>query len=81
MADIALAENYPDRARAQSLRRAGRGDERFRILTLASALIVVAIFLGVLVSLLRGAWPAIQEYGFTFLWTQKWNPVTEKFGA
>jgi len=42
---------------------------------------VVAIFLGVLIALLNGAWPAIKTFGFSFLWTEKWNPVTEKFGA
>ncbi len=81
MADIALAENYTDRARAQSLRRAGRGDERFRLMTLASAIAVILIFLGVLIALVRGAWPAIKAFGLPFLWTQKWNPVTEHFGA
>jgi phosphate transport system permease protein len=81
MADIALAENYPSKTRAQTMRRAGRGDERFRILTLGSALAVVAIFLGVFIALLRGAWPAIKAFGLPFLWTQKWNPVTEHFGA
>ncbi|HEY5239323.1 MAG TPA: phosphate ABC transporter permease subunit PstC [Rhizomicrobium sp.] len=81
MADIALAENYPSKTRAQTMRRAGRGDERFRVLTLGSALLVVAIFLGVLVSLLRGAWPAIKAFGLPFLWTEKWNPVTQHFGA
>ena len=81
MADIALAENYPNRTRAQTMRRAGRGDDRFRILTLGSALTVVVIFLGVLIALLRGSWPSIHAFGFSFLWTQKWNPVTERFGA
>ena len=28
-----------------------------------------------------GAWPALQKFGFGFLTTQSWNPVTEQFGA
>src|SRR6202008_2788078 len=28
-----------------------------------------------------GAWPALQTFGFGFLVTEVWNPVTEKFGA
>ena len=33
------------------------------------------------ISLLIGGWPALREFGFDFLITQSWNPVTEKFGA
>ncbi len=28
-----------------------------------------------------GAWPAIQEFGISFVWHQTWDPVTSKFGA
>jgi phosphate transport system permease protein len=80
MAGIAL-ENYGTYDRAKTVRGFGRGDTRFRLLTLAAALLVVAIFLGVLASLVQGAWPAIKAFGLPFLWTEKWNPVTEKFGA
>lgn len=80
MAGIAL-ENYGTYDRANTVRRFGRGDTRFRLLTLGAALLVVAIFLGVLGALIDGAWPAIKAFGLPFLWTEKWNPVTEKFGA
>jgi phosphate transport system permease protein len=80
MAGIAL-ENYGTYDRASTVRRFGRGDARFRLLTLSAALLVVAIFLGVLGALIDGAWPAIKAFGLPFLWTEKWNPVTEKFGA
>jgi phosphate transport system permease protein len=80
MAGIAL-ENYGTYDRASTVRRFGRGDARFRLLTLCAALLVVAIFLGVLGALIDGAWPAIKAFGLPFLWTEKWNPVTEKFGA
>ncbi len=80
MAGIAL-ENYGTYDRAKTVRGFGRTDARFRFLTLACALLVVAIFLGVVVALVQGAWPAIKAFGFSFLWTEKWNPVTEKFGA
>src|SRR5262249_2894732 len=42
---------------------------------------VLAILGGVIVSLVIGAWPALQTFGFDFLITERWNPVTEKFGA
>jgi len=35
----------------------------------------------VMVSLLIGAWPAISTFGPSFLWTQRWSPVKEIFGA
>lgn len=56
-------------------------DKAFRRLTRASALGVLAILGGVIVSLVLGAWPALRTFGFGFLVTESWNPVTEKFGA
>ncbi|GBE08745.1 MAG TPA: phosphate ABC transporter permease subunit PstC [Gammaproteobacteria bacterium] len=40
-------------------------------------MIVVAI----VVSLMIGAWPAFQKFGFGFLTSSQWNPVTQQFGA
>ena len=34
-----------------------------------------------MVSLFIGAWPALSTYGIGFVFTESWNPVTEKFGA
>ncbi|MBV9046033.1 MAG: phosphate ABC transporter permease subunit PstC [Alphaproteobacteria bacterium] len=82
MADIALTEqmvSLPDRAHA--IRRGGARDMQFRMFTLAAALIVVGIFAGVIASLVIGAMPAIKAFGLAFIWTDKWNAVTEKFGA
>ena len=36
---------------------------------------------GVIVSLVIGSLPALQAFGFNFLIEERWNPVTEKFGA
>ena len=36
---------------------------------------------GVMISLIYGAWPAFRVFGFNFLITSSWNPVTEVFGA
>jgi phosphate transport system permease protein len=46
-----------------------------------SAFSVLLILTAILVSLLIGAWPSIREFGFGFLSSQEWNPVTEQFGA
>src|SRR5207253_427897 len=45
------------------------------------ALLVLLVLGGVIVSLISGALPALRQFGFGFLVTEKWNPVTEKFGA
>lgn len=59
-----------------------RGGERyFRIATLAAAMLVLALLGGVVVSLLRGAWPALSHFKFGFLTREIWNPVTDEFGA
>jgi phosphate transport system permease protein len=82
MVDVALSENIASTSsRAAALRRFGRSDARFRFLTLAAALLVVAIFLGIMVSLVTGSWLAIKTFGWGFLSNSVWNPVTEKFGA
>lgn len=49
--------------------------------TAISAIIVVAILLGVIVSLFAGSWDAITRFGAAFLWTARWSPAKEIFGA
>ncbi|VTZ26740.1 phosphate transporter subunit; membrane component of ABC superfamily [Methylocella tundrae] len=56
-------------------------DRGFRLLTLSAALAVLLILGGVIGSLIVGSIPALKAFGFGFLGTQTWNPVTEKFGA
>ena len=81
MADLALSEQLAVTDRNVALRRFGRSDVRFRRLTFAAALLVVAIFIGIVISLWIGAWPALKAFGLGFFFTDVWNPVTEKFGA
>jgi phosphate transport system permease protein len=57
------------------------GDVVFRALTFFFALFVLLILGGVMVSLIAGAWPALHTFGFSFVVTQVWNPVTKQFGA
>jgi phosphate transport system permease protein len=73
-----------DRAEAIASDKARRTileDRLFFYLTLASAVFVVVMLLGVVVSLLVGAWPALEKFGPAFVWTQRWSPVKEIFGA
>ena len=68
-------------ARAKAIQRLQAGDTIFRLLTLFSAVLVLALLGGVIVSLMIGAAPAFQAFGWRFLIEQSWNPVTERFGA
>jgi phosphate transport system permease protein len=68
-------------ARAAAVRRFALTDSVFRTLTRLSATLVLVILGGVAISLVAGAWPALSQFGWSFLVTESWNPVTEKFGA
>jgi phosphate transport system permease protein len=57
------------------------GDFLFRHLTFLFALLVLLILGGVIVALIDGALPALRTFGVSFLFSDVWNPVTEKFGA
>lgn len=53
----------------------------FRAATLSAAILVLLILGGVGVSLVRGAWPAVSHFGFSFVTREIWNPVTDEYGA
>ncbi|HTO60726.1 MAG TPA: phosphate ABC transporter permease subunit PstC [Bradyrhizobium sp.] len=46
-----------------------------------AAMIVLLLLGGIIISLIHGSWPALSTFGLSFLVTESWNPVTEKFGA
>jgi phosphate transport system permease protein len=83
--DIALSNRLAIPAKAQvrtrALDRFRLGDEIFRHLTRAAAVAVLLLLSGVIVSLINGSIPAIKTFGLGFLTSQRWNPVTEIFGA
>ena len=56
-------------------------DKLFRSGTYISATIVFVAVVGTLVALNLGAMPALRKFGFGFLFSSEWNPVTENFGA
>jgi phosphate transport system permease protein len=68
-------------ARAKVLDRLRFGDAAFQQLTRAAAIAVLLLLSGVIISLIDGSIPALRAFGFGFLISQKWNPVTEIFGA
>src|SRR5262245_60613489 len=83
--DVALQGNVlgaqEKLSRARVLGRLRLGDTFFRLLTRSAAIGVLLLLGGTIVALIEGALPALQTFGFDFLIEQRWNPVTEKFGA
>jgi phosphate transport system permease protein len=85
VADMALqagaigAGQAADRSRA--LAKLKFGDIAFRALTRSSAILVLLLLSGVIISLVIGSWPALSTFGPGFLISERWNPVTENFGA
>jgi phosphate transport system permease protein len=68
-------------SRSKILDRMRLGDAAFHHVTRAAAVTVLIILGGVILSLVSGSLPALRAFGFGFFITEKWNPVTEQFGA
>ncbi len=85
MVEVALQSRdvtkLAERARSRALARLRISDVAFFQLTRGSAILVLIILGGIIVSLIIGATLALGTFGFSFLITQTWNPVTEVFGA
>src|ERR1700761_8926786 len=63
--------------RAKALNAFKLGDKTFYWITRASAISVLLILGGIILSLIVGAWPALREYGFSFLTTLRWAPSAD----
>src|SRR3979490_2189263 len=63
--------------RAKALNAFKLGDVTFYWITRACAISVLLILGGIILSLIAGAWPAMKQYGFAFLWTQRWAPSAD----
>ncbi len=78
LSDIAIedvgAASVDKNDRARALASFKRDDRVFYWLTRLSALCVLAILGGIILTLIVGAWPAMRTFGFEFLWTQRWAP-------
>jgi phosphate transport system permease protein len=84
VADVALRQETAEMAmpsRAQVLVRMRLADKAFQYLTQVTALGVLGLLGCIIFALVIGALPALRTFGFDFLVTQNWNPVTERFGA
>jgi phosphate transport system permease protein len=57
------------------------GDVLFRGVALVAALGVAAVLGFLTYKIFALAWPAMQEFGLSFIWTEAWNPTTNVYGA
>ena len=44
-------------------------------------MISLLMLVGIMISLMIGAAPAIKEFGLSFLWTSEWDPVAQRYGG
>jgi phosphate transport system permease protein len=63
------------------VRRVPWADAVFSFVAHSAAWLTLSLLAGIIISLLISAWPAISEYGLSFLWNTQWDPVEERFGG
>ena len=63
------------------IRRSSWPDRIFGWAALGAALLTMGLLLAILVSLVVGAWPAINQYGTGFLTSSVWDPVKDEYGG
>ncbi len=63
------------------VRRSPIADRLFGWAAQGAALLTLALLIGILVSLVIGAWPAISKYGLGFLTSTTWDPVKNEYGG
>lgn len=70
-------------APSPSLERRGirLGDVLFQGISVAAALAATVLLGLITYKVIAQAWPAMQDFGVGFIWTESWNPVKESFGA
>ena len=56
-------------------------DFLFHKITLFFAALVLLVLVGILLSLIVGAWPALQHFGPGFVTRIEWDPVNDEYGA
>mgnify|MGYP003343465727 FL=1 len=56
-------------------------DFLFHKITLLFAALVLMVLAGIVLSLILGAWPALQHFGPGFITRVEWDPVNDEYGA
>src|ERR1700740_351701 len=72
-----VSKTIPD----ANLKSQHRLDSLFRLATRSFAFLVLLLLAGIIASLVAGSLSALRAFGFGFLASPQWNPVTEQFGA
>ena len=57
------------------------GDVLFKGVALVAAVGVAVLLAFLTYKIFNLAWPAMKEFGASFIWTQAWNPNTNVYGA
>ena len=84
MSDVTLPEAAPPPAPAPVRRTRPRGAivaTVFEWVCFGAATLLLVALGWLLISLVIGGWPALRKFGFGFLTTATWNPVTDVYGA
>ncbi len=56
-------------------------DPVFRVLTLSGGLVLVLVIGAIAFELWQGSKLSLEKFGWSFLWTETWDPVSQVFGA
>ena len=75
------ADPYQSTAMRNTMRNQRIQDFFFHKITLLFAASVLAVLVGIIISLAIGAAPAFREFGLGFVTQVEWDPVGDKFGA
>jgi len=81
MLDMTASRFSADFERAKITRKIGRTDILFKRLTQSAAILALLLLGGIIAALVEGSLPAFQRFGLSFFITEKWNPVTDQYGA
>ncbi len=68
-------------AMMSAMRKQRFQDAIFHKITMAFAVSVLLVLVGIIVSLVLGAMPALEHFGPRFITTIEWDPVNDEFGA
>ena len=66
---------------SNTVRRNPFADRIFGWLAQGAAWLTLLLLIGILLSLVFGAWPAISQYGLGFLTSTTWDPVKNEYGG
>jgi phosphate transport system permease protein len=74
---------YDPAAPGSGLERRGirLGDVLFQGVAVAASVAATALLGLIAYQVVSDAWPAIQEFGLAFVWTEAWDPVQDSYGA